>query len=314
MKTSSIFWGTLLILLGIFFLLNNIGIVNYDISFVFDLWPIFLVIWGVSLLKVKPVVKKVLAGISAATVTLFIIALVNKDWRIDIGDFDFDDGREANYYDSTDSLESEFTFPLDTNYKSARLDFSTGAREISFASVEDKLISADSKGYFVPPSIDMTDSGKTVVLSFNPDGSKSSKKWKNDRDLYVNLGKNIAWELDFNIGAVEFTADFRENNIRIFELNTGAADIELEFGDKADTLNIDIQAGASSVSIRIPDNLACEISTDLGFSGKDFDDFRKIGSGLYRTENFGKAKKLVFINLQGGVSSFEVARVKPDKI
>ena len=44
-KNSSFAWGTLLIVIGVLFLLDNLGILNAW-SFVFDLWPVFIILIG----------------------------------------------------------------------------------------------------------------------------------------------------------------------------------------------------------------------------------------------------------------------------
>lgn len=80
MKAYIIFWGVLLISLGISLILNNFDLLSFDFSFVFKLWPIILIIWGLTFLKIGEILKKLLAGISAIFLTLLFIALIKFDW------------------------------------------------------------------------------------------------------------------------------------------------------------------------------------------------------------------------------------------
>lgn len=54
MKRRNLFLGVFLIFLGIFFLLNNLNIIDFSIwSAIFDLWPLFLVMLGIHLISTK---------------------------------------------------------------------------------------------------------------------------------------------------------------------------------------------------------------------------------------------------------------------
>jgi hypothetical protein len=92
------------------------------------------------------------------------------------------------------------------------------------------------------------------------------------------------------------------------KLDMGAASLELKLGDKYPETMVDVDAGASSVEILVPDSSGCEIKADVSISSKDFKGFRKIHSNLYRTENFETAKNKIYISLDAGVSSIEVRR------
>lgn len=54
MKKGNLFLGVFLIFLGIFFLLNNLNIIDFSIwATIFDLWPLFLVMLGIHLISRK---------------------------------------------------------------------------------------------------------------------------------------------------------------------------------------------------------------------------------------------------------------------
>ena len=58
MKKNNLFLGVFFVFLGLFFLLNNLNIINFSIwNALFDLWPLFLVIFGAHLISNKPLVQ-----------------------------------------------------------------------------------------------------------------------------------------------------------------------------------------------------------------------------------------------------------------
>ena len=50
MKTKQLFWGVLLIALGLLIFLNNIGQISWDWEELIKFWPLFFVLWGISLM------------------------------------------------------------------------------------------------------------------------------------------------------------------------------------------------------------------------------------------------------------------------
>jgi hypothetical protein len=69
-----------------------------------------------------------------------------------------------------------------------------------------------------------------------------------------------------------------------------------------------VKTGVADVKINIPEGSGCKIRTKTGLSAKDFTDFIKIDNGNYETANYKNSVKKVFINLDGGLSNFEVNR------
>lgn len=49
--SSSIFWGVVFLLFGVLFLLNNLGLIYFNLwDFIADWWPLVLVILGLSII------------------------------------------------------------------------------------------------------------------------------------------------------------------------------------------------------------------------------------------------------------------------
>jgi hypothetical protein len=88
----------------------------------------------------------------------------------------------------------------------------------------------------------------------------------------------------------------------------GAAALNVKFGDLSDVARLKIDAGASDMDILIPESVGCEINSDDALSSKNFKGFNKINHNIYRTDNFDKSTKKIFIEIDCGVSSIDVKK------
>ena len=50
---GNLFWGLLLLFIGTMFLLDNMNVVELQLSYLWRLWPLLIVATGVSLLSIK---------------------------------------------------------------------------------------------------------------------------------------------------------------------------------------------------------------------------------------------------------------------
>src|SRR3989339_288915 len=124
----------------------------------------------------------------------------------------------------------------------------------------------------------------------------------------ISLNTNPVWDLNFEVGAASTEFDLRPYKVDDVDIDIGAASLKIYLGDLNDTTNIEIDAGASSIEILIPESSGCELNADVTLSSKDFDRFNKVGKELYRTENFDCSTKKIFLNIDSGVSSVKIRR------
>jgi len=78
MKTSNFFWGALFLSLGIYFLFNNIGLIQFDynLAYLYQFWPLIFIFWGLGILNTHIYVKRILSSISGFLVALIIVSLI----------------------------------------------------------------------------------------------------------------------------------------------------------------------------------------------------------------------------------------------
>ena len=78
MSKKQVYWGVFLITIGGFLLIHSFGMLNCDFSMFIRLWPMFFIFWGISLLKLPDLFKKILSAKKVSS-DLFTIYYTNKD-------------------------------------------------------------------------------------------------------------------------------------------------------------------------------------------------------------------------------------------
>ena len=124
----------------------------------------------------------------------------------------------------------------------------------------------------------------------------------------LKLNPIPSWDLDLNVGAAEVDFDLSGFKTRNVKIQGGASDIVLKLGAILPQSDVKLEAGAASISVKIPESAGCEIVSNTFMSSKNFKGFTKIGKQLYQTPNFATAKNKIKIDLQAGVASVDVER------
>lgn len=309
MKPKHIFWGTLFIVLGALILINNFQSINLDWSSLWKFWPVAIILGGISIITKDSVLKSVIAGLAALVLAVTVFASVKTFGECTGDNFRivFDDDE----YDSTNSPDSGFYyFNSEDEIKHAKLSFNAGAGEFNLINPTDTSIfiaqvSGKDKNYSLTSKVEGSNADIEMEMKhsrFNI--SKNNVKHK----VHLSLNKKPEWELYFDIGAAAIDLDLSPYLVQKVDIDMGAASLNIKFGDLNKETKFYLDAGASSIEISVPENSGCEIKTDVSLSSKDFDRFNKIDSDLYRTDNFDKAEKKIYLYINSGVSSINVKR------
>jgi len=316
MKLNRVMWGIILLFVGIVLLLENFNVIEFYWRNVWSFWPVFLIISGVNILFNRN--KSQIGNSICLGVLVLMLCIVfykgqqppsNKFW---IGDkftkdldIDIDDEKEG----TADKLSfSQPLLPADSAKKTV-LNISGGGTSFKLSGESDSLIQADVErrsGNFI---LQRESSDSVTTLTFKM--KNKQKKWSlgdggNDVDLRLN--KKPEWNIAMNMGAGEVNLDLEEYKLRSFRFDGGAASIDLKVGSLLPIADVTVKTGVAEVKINIPEASGCRIKTKTGLSAKDFPGFIKIDNGNYETANYKTSTKKIFINLDGGLSSFEVNR------
>lgn len=305
MKSSHIFWGTIFLGLGILLLINNFYNVYLDFDLLWKIAPLVLVFIGISIIIKNQYGKSILVFLSAAVLALIVFALIKNTTNLIKGDLNFSFASEDEV---TLSDSSFYSYKPVDNIKQAKLIFNGAAGRFRINSVTENLIDANTFSvkdmHFM--KVETKDSIAYIEFGMRDENVKLGKNRKNHIDFSLN--KNIVWDLNFDCGAASMNFDLEEFKVKSVDVDMGAADLKLKIGSKYPETKIFIDAGASSISLKIPASSGCELIADAVLSSKNFDGFKKIGSNKFRTENFDLSENKIFIELNCGVSSINIER------
>jgi hypothetical protein len=316
MKLNRVMWGIMLLFVGIVLLLENFNVINFYWRNVWGFWPIFLIISGVNILFNKN--KSDVGNMICIGVLVVMLGFVfyrgqqppaNRYWIGDRLSKDLDIEINESKSDSSDKLN--FSEPYNTGDagKKTILNISGGGTSFELKGPSAELFVADverrSGNFYLQK--ESTDSANT--LTFTMKGRKGNWNLGNgSNEVNMKMNTQPEWVINMNMGAGAVDMDFSDYKMRSFRFDGGAASLDIKVGDLLPIADVVVKTGVADVTINIPEGSGCLIKTKTGLSSKDFDGFTKIDNSNYETPNFKSAAKKIFINLDGGLSNFEVHR------
>lgn len=283
MENRNVFWGVLLVAIGALFVLDNMDLINFSFSALVSLWPLLLVIWGISILPVKAAYKTV-GGLLIAVFALVYSSssdktfwwedhvINNLDKNIHVK-FDHDEDEEG------DGEETYYTFKLneeaDSNIEEARLvmDIAAGKFRIDEATTE-HIIDFDAYSNIGPYTSNMVTNGNIADIHIELEDA-FIKNGTNRNRASVKLNPNIIWDINMNVGAADFRGDFRQFKVKKIDVDGGASSIKIKIGDLQKETQLKLDAGAASIKISIPENAGCKVDSDSFLVDLDLDGFTK---------------------------------------
>jgi hypothetical protein len=292
-KNGQLFWGFFFLSIGAIFLLDKNDYINFIPHEIINYWPVLIIIWGVAILLKNTIAKPIISIISGIFLALF---LYGSFWGYT---------ENSDYSDKYANFSEEFK----DSTKNATLKITTGMGKITANGTTEKLISGSFSGINTISNFKTrydNNDARIVFKQRNDDIHILGKNGNNNVDFSLN--PNPIWKIYLTIGAAEVNLDLSEYKVSEFNLETGATDCELKFGNKLDLVNLDVEMGAANLRIFIPRESGCLVKGDMVLVSKEFDDLVKIDKDRFETDNFQNASKKVIINLDGGVSNFEIER------
>jgi len=126
-------------------------------------------------------------------------------------------------------------------------------------------------------------------------------------DWSLNLTGSIPLSLDLDTGASELVCDLTDLMIKEFDLDTGASSSKIKLPAHAGFTRVDIDAGAASIELTVPEGVAASIKVDAALMKKDIDEnrFPKVGD-RYQSPRYETAENKVEIKVDSAVGSISI--------
>lgn len=290
---SKLFWGLLLIIIGVLALLNNFGIVDTDWSNLFKLWPLFIVSAGLSILSVRNIIWKIVL-IILTLIMLFFITWTLIGYYPNVAQLRVKNVSVQSYSNKIEKAE------VNINAGAGVIDVDTSDQnEIAKASLESSITE-------LTQTSNVSGNTQTVDLSMEKNDRWLSGNVKNN--LTVNLGRNLPIALNMNTGASKMNIDVSKANLTSASIKFGASSMVLKIGDKQISTDIDIEAGASSITIKVPATSGIRLIVYGGLSSKHLSGLNETSENTFESSNYQSSDKKINIVSKIGVSSFSIER------
>lgn len=303
MKAKNIIWGLVLVLIGVLFILKNLDIIYFSWHSLWRLWPMILVLIGIAILPVKEVIKIILAIIVMIAGALFLVYAPDPrgdDWTIHIG-------KDKGTTEELKEVDQRIFEAYDTTMKEAVLNFDAAAGDFRIDQTTTELFEFEREGKLGKYNYSIMDLGSKREINIGlEEGHFRSGDFKNKAS--VKLNPALLWELKVDVGAASIDMDLSSFKINKLNIDGGASSINVRLGNLQDESHIKINSGASSISIKVPQEYGCQVSTSTILSSKDLPGFNKSDGGKYITPGFSDSSRNIYIDVEAAVSSLNVER------
>ncbi len=305
MKFKNVFWGLILILTGGLIIGRNLDLLYFDWYSFWKLWPVILILWGISVLPLRDSIK----------IGLLVIILGGSAWFVthapeNRGRSDFEYLFDYSNHDSNWSFKGAQTFniPFNDSIESASLTFDAAAGSFHLTDTTNDLLDLGQTGnrnyykYFVEQrgnhsKIKITEKNNHVYV-FNT----------RHRDVVLKLNSKPVWDINLDAGASQLDFDLSPFRVKTLDMNGGAGSFKITLGNLYPNTRFTLDAGASSITIRIPESSGCDLQLSSVLSDRNLEGFHKVGDQHSQTDNFDSAKNKIYLNIDAAVSSLTIIR------
>jgi uncharacterized membrane protein len=303
MKTKNIIWGLILVLIGVLFILKNLDIIYFSWYSLWKLWPLLLVMIGVTILPVKDSIKVALAIVVLIATAFFLVYYPAFHTRNN--DRSVDNSQDNLSNQDTREIDQRIFEVYDSVITEAYLKFDAAAGDFTIDQPTDELFEFEKDGNLGRYTYSIKDLGAKREISIELEEGRIVRADLKNK-VSIKLNPKPVWDIKVDVGAANIVLDLSSFKIQKLDIDGGASSINIRLGGLQADSKIKINSGASSITIKVPREFACEVSTVL--SSKDLEGFDKVGSGTYVTPGFSDKTENIVIDVEAAVSSLTVER------
>lgn len=293
MKRSSIIWGVIFILVGTLILLRSFDIIQFSWWSFWRLWPVILILIGVSLIPVKDWIKTTISIIILVGSFLFIITTYNheetfctkfnnnwKDIKAEIKNNNLTSSNSATFPDSVTTVNLDIEIP-------ECKDFSTKSHNQSGVLLETVGITVFNL------STKTTDNIANCTL--NPVFPDTDIKEAN-----LFLTESLIYTMNVQSKSKRNYLDF--SNVNISELNFTAVEYnktwDIKLGEKFSPVKVNLVTNndVKEIILTIPESVGIKFSTPDINEIDNWNNLNRKGDCFF-SENYETAQVKIEINV-----------------
>jgi hypothetical protein len=305
-RGGGIVWPVLLMAAGVIFLLQNLGLLSWDIwRSIGRYWPAILILIGLELFlgsAGRHVLGAAVGGMLALAIAAAVaLALFSH----------FTSAAPASFSSHTLTQGLQGASAVNTVVR-------FGAGTLNLGPLPDQPDQLAQMTYNGPdklaPQATYQVRGSQGQLNYDVRGN--SPPWHlpfangnaASSQMDLRLNPQVPLSLDVQEGASEGTLDLSQLHVSTFELQTGASHTTIVMPQNAGATVANIKGGAATIDVQVPSGLAAQIQYDGGLSTLDVDQarFPSTGPRMYRSADYDTAQNKLDLTIQAGVATVTV--------
>ncbi len=289
------FTGTILIILGILFLLMTFDIIP-DFLFLENLrhlWPIGIVVAGALVLLKFRLSALIILMIS---VILGMFFLINPD---------------ITYNHNLNTTVETHDVLYDDKIEDVRYNIGFGAGILKIKKTDDNIILTRIIANSSFPAevqlkvYDVDENSKTVSIERykNPDIDDVTRLFSSDYQKTqwdTELNPQVKSRIDLGYGAAETSIDLTDLQVDMLSIGTGASETTITYDNYPTRTKIG--TGASEINLLFPKNTSVLVNVEGGLVDVNLDNFKKVGNKYYYNYENSESDPIE-ITIEAGASS-----------
>lgn len=296
MNAGKLFWGLLLVVIGGLALAGNFGLVSVNFANLWRLWPILIIMSGLSILSLQGLVwRLVILALSLLSIFAIVWALIG----------DVPDARQLHTY--TNNIEK-----TSARIKELNVSIKSGAGSLKLYSInqpEAAKIKLESNISTI--SLKNNSNNLTQYLTLGQEINEKGYDWvRGDaRNIWnIGLNRDLVTSLAIDSGASSGDINLIDARLRKLNIKTGISELVVKIGDRESLLEINIESGVSSLIFKLPKESGINLTSENGLSSNNLSDLKKVSENIYESANYMGSKNKINIVSKVGLSSFTIER------
>ncbi len=294
-RGGSLVGPIILIGLGVVFLLNNLGILAWDVwDIIVRFWPILLIAIGLDILIGR---RSILGSLLALAVALVIVGIGL--WLLTS---QVAPGPALTYETIDQPLES-------ATLADVTIGFGTGALRLGVSPEGSSLIAgkvALSQGERLVR--DFHKSGDTAVFTLRSEGFAlfpTIGRLNADKLWDLRLSPDVPLRLNISTGVGESTLDMERLKLTELDVHAGVGRVTLTLPARGQ-MQATINGGIGDVVVRIPAGVAARVHTTAGLGNSQVTGNYQRQNGAYVSPGYDTAENRVDLQVKGGIGKITV--------
>lgn len=294
MKTGRLGFGLFILTIGVAWLMGSFGWLPQGWSVMLPYWPVLLILWGLSVMTRQPVVRGLLVAATAIFAAVWFLSWLDP------------------VVDGSKISDQALAVPAASEVKTGQLKFDSGAGEfaINSAVTDRQLLQVASQVSYGSYQLNQTvsDSNLSARVWFQSTRGMmmGMRGWRNTAT--VSLNPDVAWDVEVNVGAADFSLDATDLALDKAVISAGAAEISLRLGDEAAMSDVTVKAGASDITVAVPQSVGVRVEMSTGLTGHELADLQRTGEGEWSSADYDTAAKKIDLRFEAGVSDIQLDR------